>query len=137
MLTLYQLTTSTGNRLKFINFEVFLQDMAAGVRDMAAHLQLDFTEQNIEAIMNGKEISTYSKGEHAYNAGIRAQQLNETYERNATLITHGLDWMHSAASRFAVLRTLLESSSVQGSSLLPLSSHIHWHSTESCVMVQP
>jgi hypothetical protein len=114
MLTLHQLKASTGNRLKFINFDVFLQDIAAGVRDMAAHLQLDFTEQQIAAVVTSTEISTYSKGEHEYNAEIRARQLNITYKNNATLINDGLDWMNNAASRFTLLRPLLELYSVQG-----------------------
>jgi len=108
MLTLCQLTASTGSRLKFINFDVFLQDIAAGVRSMADHLNLNFTEQNIEAIVKSKEVSTYSKGEHEYHAAIRAQQLNDTYELNAVLIKDGLEWMNCAASCFVQLGSLLE-----------------------------
>jgi len=108
MLTLHRVSLNVADHLEFVNFELFLHDITASVREVAAHLKLDFTDQNIEAIASSKEVSTYSKGEHAYNAGIRAQQLEDTYQRNAALINDGLLWLDNTAARFAALHPLPE-----------------------------
>ena len=69
------------------------------------HLGIDATPGEAETILRGPHMHRYSKApEHAYDAGLRSEVLNEARAAHGAEIRRGLAWLERAAAEFAPVR---------------------------------
>ena len=105
MLALAQAADSSGGRVFRVDFDRFLADPAALLLAVLRHFDIPAAATDVHAILEGPDMRRYSKApEHAYDAALRREVLNQARALNAAEIRRGLAWLDRAAARFAPLR---------------------------------
>jgi hypothetical protein len=98
-----------GTRVCRINFDRFLVDPAPLLWSVFRHFGLEATSEEARTIVRGPDMRRYSKApEHAYDAALRHDVLNEARAAHGTEIRRGLAWLELAAARFAPLREAMQ-----------------------------
>jgi hypothetical protein len=88
-----------------VDFERFLAHPAFILLAALRHLGIDATQGEADAILRGPHMHRYSKApEHAYDAGLRSEVLNEARAAHGAEIRRGLAWLDRAAAEFAPVR---------------------------------
>ena len=88
-----------------VDFERFLAQPPLILLAALRHLGIDATPDEAEAILRGPHMRRYSKApEHAYDAELRSEVLNEARAAHGAEIRRGLAWLERAAAEFAPVR---------------------------------
>jgi hypothetical protein len=92
-----------------VDFERFLAHPALILLAALRHLGIDATQGEAEAILRGPHMHRYSKApEHAYDAVLRSEVLNEARAAHRAEIRRGLAWLDRAAAEFAPVRDAMQ-----------------------------
>jgi hypothetical protein len=92
-----------------VDFERFLAHPALILLAALRHLGIDATQGEAEAILRGPHMHRYSKApEHAYDAVLRSEVLNEARAAHGAEIRRGLAWLDRAAAEFAPVRDAMQ-----------------------------
>ncbi|MGH6877588.1 MAG: hypothetical protein ACREHV_09465 [Rhizomicrobium sp.] len=95
-----------GARVLVIDFEAFLSKSRNVLARAFDHFGAAVTTQEVDNILAGPEMRTYSKApEFAYDAQLRRAVLEEGRARRATEIRLGLSWLDRAARKFPQLQS--------------------------------
>ncbi len=82
----------------WLDFERLLLRPQARLAEAFAHLGVAAGDDEIAAIVAGPELNRYSKApEHAYDANLRAQVLDQARTHHGAMIAEGLSWLDRAA----------------------------------------
>ncbi len=104
MTALTRAADAAGARALRIDFDRFLAEpmlLAAALR----HFGIDASSDEVQAILRGPHLRRYSKApEHAYDAALRRDVLNQARAMHGEEIRRGLAWLDCAAERFAAVR---------------------------------
>jgi len=104
MSALAQAADSSGGRVCRVDFDRFLADPAALLLSVLQHFGIPAAATEVRAILEGPDMRRYSKApEHAYDAALRRDVLNQARTLHAVDIRRGLAWLDRAAVRFAPL----------------------------------
>ncbi len=96
---------SAGTRVFRLDFDGFLENPKPNLAAAFRHLDVDATDREVEAILEGPEMRRYSKApEHAYDAALRRSVLNEARATHGAEIARGLAWLDKAAAEFEPVR---------------------------------
>ena len=94
-----------------LNFDQFLGRPAPILMAVLGHFGIDATEEEVRAILGGPDMYRYSKApEHAYDADLRHEVLNEARAAHGSEIRRGLLWLDAAAAQFTAVRDALSMS---------------------------
>ena len=97
-----------GGRILWLDFDEFLADPAPGLLAALGHLKIDASAQEVAAILRGPHMGRYSKApEHAYDAALRREVLNEARALHGAEIGRGLAWLNRATAQFAQVRSAM------------------------------
>ena len=89
---------AAANRVLWLNFDGFLKNPASGLASVFAHLKIEATPNQIDALLAGPELRRYSKApEHDYDASLRRAVLENGRRQHPAEISRGLDWINRAA----------------------------------------
>jgi hypothetical protein len=92
------------DRVLWLDFERFLADPAAGLAAALAHLHGQASEADLQAMLLSPIFGRYSKGpEHAYDANLRRQVLNQARAEHAGELAKGRAWLDRAGSDVPVV----------------------------------
>jgi hypothetical protein len=96
-------------RICQVDFDQFLADPAPVLSSVLRHFDLEATSIDVRALIEGPDMRRYSKSpEHAYDAALRRDVLNEARAAYGAEIKRGLAWLDHAAARFAPLREAMQ-----------------------------
>jgi hypothetical protein len=102
MSALAQAAALSAGRVFKVDFEGFLRDPAALLSSVLGHFGIQANPDELRRILEGPEMRRYSKApEHAYDAELRRDVLNQARAVNGAEIMQGLVWLDRAAARFA------------------------------------
>jgi hypothetical protein len=88
-----------------VDFERFLAQPPLILLAALRHLGIDATLDEAETILRGPHMHRYSKApEHAYDAALRSEVLNEARAAHGAEIRRGLAWLERAAAEFVPVR---------------------------------
>jgi hypothetical protein len=105
MSALAQAADSSGGRVFRVDFDRFLAAPAAHLSSVLQHFDIPASPAEVRAILEGPDMHRYSKApDHAYDAALRRDVLNEARAANAAEIRRGLAWLDREAARFAPVR---------------------------------
>ena len=105
MSALAQAAHSAGKRALPVNFDQFLARPTEVLSIALRHFGLDANAAEVDAILHGPIMRRYSKApEHAYDAALRLEVLNQARTTHGAEISRGLAWLERAASEFASVR---------------------------------
>jgi hypothetical protein len=105
MSALAQAAKSGGQRVLGVDFERFLVDPATILSSVLRHFGIEGRPQEVRAILDGPDMRRYSKSpEHAYDAALRRDVLNEARAAHGAEIKRGLAWLDHAAEEFPPVR---------------------------------
>ena len=105
MSALAQAANSSGGRVCRVDFDRFLADPAALLSSVLRHFDIPAAAMDVRAILEGPDMRRYSKApEHAYDAALRRDVLNQARALHPAEIRRGLAWLDRAAARFAPVR---------------------------------
>lgn len=108
MSALAQAKRIAGERALTVDFDRFLVRPAAHLLAVLRHFEIDAKPGEAEAIVAGPDMRRYSKApQHAYDAGLRRDVLNEARATHGAEIRRGLVWLERAAGEFAPVREAL------------------------------
>jgi hypothetical protein len=100
---------AAGARARRVDFENFLAAPAEVLHAALAHFAIDATPGELRTILEGPDVHRYAKApEHAYDARLRDEILNEARATHAAEIRRGLQWLERAAREFEAVRDALE-----------------------------
>jgi hypothetical protein len=95
---------AAGARVLRLDFDRFLADPLL-LLPVLQHFGIDASLSEVHAILRGPHMQRYSKApEHAYDAALRRDVLNEARALHGEEIRRGLAWLDRAASQFAAVR---------------------------------
>ena len=98
-------------RILWLDFDRFLADPATALAACFAHLGRAASSEDIAAILSGPDMRHYSKApEHAYDAQLRADVLNQAYGFAGAEIKRGMAWLEKVAASNAVIAEALSRS---------------------------
>jgi hypothetical protein len=104
---------SAGARATVLDFDAFLNEPALHLRAAFRHFDIVIDARATQAILAGPDMQRYSKApEHAYDANLRRDVLNQARAQHAPQIRQGLAWLDRAAGEFPVIREALEFSQI-------------------------
>jgi hypothetical protein len=96
-------------RICQVDFDQFLANPAPVLSSVLRHFGLEAAANDVRAIIEGPDLRRYSKApEHAYDAALRRDVLNEARAAHGAEIRRGLAWLDHAAARFPPLREAME-----------------------------
>jgi hypothetical protein len=99
MTALTAAAVSAGDRAMWLNFDTLLNDPRTELASAFRHLGIEVTQAEVEAILSGPEMHRYSKApEHAYDAKLRSEVLDQARHQHAREIRRGLDWLTAASA---------------------------------------
>jgi hypothetical protein len=99
---------AAGERAMGLDFDQFLLRPRALLSDALRHFEIDATPGEVDAIIAGPDMRRYSKSpEHAYDAALRVEVLNEARATHSAEIRRGLAWLERALE-FAAIREALK-----------------------------
>lgn len=102
---LAQAADAAGARVLPVDFDAFLADPAALLFAALRHFDIDATVSDVSGILRGPHMHRYSKApEHAYDAALRREVLNEARAIHSAEIRRGLSWLRRAAATFPAVR---------------------------------
>jgi hypothetical protein len=108
MSALAQAKRAAGERALRVDFDHFLAQPAAVLFAVLRHFDIEATSGQVDAIIAGPDMRRYSKApEHAYDAALRLEVLNEARATHAAEIGRGLAWLERAAAEFAPVKDAL------------------------------
>jgi hypothetical protein len=108
MSALAQAKRAAGERALRADFDHFLAHPAAVLCAVLRHFDIDAASGEVEAIIAGPDMRRYSKApEHAYDAALRLEVLNEARSTHGAEIRRGLAWLERAAAEFAPVKDAL------------------------------
>ena len=100
---------AAGERALWFDFERYLAEPREMLAKALAHFGGDPTEETVDAILAGPERAHYSKApEHAYDAALRTDLLDEARDRHADEIARGLAWLKRASAEFPAIEDAME-----------------------------
>jgi hypothetical protein len=98
----------SGERVLWVDFDVFLADPGPGLLAALRHLEIGASAAEVAAILRGPLMGRYSKApEHAYDAALRHEVLNEARALHGAEISRGLAWLNQAATAFPSVRAAM------------------------------
>jgi hypothetical protein len=93
------------SRVFRLDFDRFLVDPAPLLFAVLRHFDFEATSSEVRAILEGPDMHRYSKApEHAYDAALRRDVLNEARAAHGAEIRRGLVWLDRAAAQFPAVR---------------------------------
>ena len=96
--TQYELAQTFRSRILQLDFDVFLTDIAAGMRSIAGHFALPVDERYFSNVAASQILSRYSKAtDYEYSPQIRKQLLDEARTRHADELRKGMRWLEATA----------------------------------------
>jgi hypothetical protein len=108
MAGLAEAATQAPDRVLWLDFERFLADPAAGLSAALAHLHGAASEADLQAMLLSPLFGRYSKGpEHAYDANLRRQVLDQARTEHAAELSKGLAWLDRAGQDSPVIGKML------------------------------
>jgi hypothetical protein len=97
-----------GGRILWVDFDEFLANPAPRLLAALRHLKIEASADEVASILRGPHMSRYSKApEHAYDAALRREVLNEARALHGVEISRGLAWLNRAAVEFAPVRSAM------------------------------
>jgi hypothetical protein len=97
-----------GARVLWMDFDEFLAAPAARLLAALRHLKIEASADEIAAILRGPLMGRYSKApEHAYDAALRREVLNQARALHAVEISRGLAWLNRMAVEFAQIQAAM------------------------------
>jgi hypothetical protein len=97
-----------GGRILWVDFDEFLANPGPRLLAALRHLKIEASEDEVAAILRGPHMGRYSKApEHAYDAALRREVLNEARALHGVEISRGLAWLNRAAVEFAPVRAAM------------------------------
>lgn len=109
MTALAEAAKVAGARAQWNDFNALLANPAQNLKSAFLHLGIEATDAEVRTIADGEEMRRYSKApEHAYDAKLRRDVLNQAREQSAAEIGWGLNWLERAADEFPLLREVLD-----------------------------
>jgi hypothetical protein len=107
MTALARAADAGGARVLRLDFDRFLAEPVLLVT-VLQHFGIDASLSEVQAILRGPHLRRYSKApEHAYDAALRRDVLNEARALHGEQIRRGLAWLDRAAAQFAAVRDAL------------------------------
>jgi hypothetical protein len=104
MTALAEAANAGGARVLRLDFDRFLAEPVL-LATVLQHFGIDAGMSEVQAILRGPHLSRYSKApEHAYDAALRREVLNEARALHGEQIRRGLVWLDRAAAQFAAVR---------------------------------
>ncbi len=95
-----RLARAVGIRLLQIDFDAFLQDVAAAVARVLAHFELPGGSEEAMRIAASPTLGRYAKApEHAYSSRLRDDVMRDSRQRNRDEIARGMDLLESLAGQ--------------------------------------
>jgi hypothetical protein len=108
MTALAQAASAGGARALRLDFDRFLAEPLLLVT-VLQHFGIDASLSDVHAILRGPHLRRYSKApEHAYDAALRRDVLNEARAVHGEEIRRGLAWLDRAAAQFAAVRDAMQ-----------------------------
>ncbi len=99
---------AAGERILGLDFDQFLAEPPAHLCAVLRHFKLEATPGEVNAMLEGPHMRRYSKApEHAYDAALRLEVLNDARAAHGAEIKRGLAWLDRAAEEFAPVRDAL------------------------------
>jgi hypothetical protein len=96
-----------GDRLKWLDFNAFLANPVLQLKAALHHLDIEASDEEVRRIAESEEMRRYSKApEHAYDAKLRRDVLNQAREQFEAEIGWGLNWLERAAQEFPQLKEI-------------------------------
>jgi hypothetical protein len=96
---------AAGERALRIDFDRFLAQPAGFLQAALRHFDIEATSAEVQAILAGPDMRRYSKApEHAYDASLRREIMDEARAANGAEIDKGLTWLARAAAEFAIVK---------------------------------
>lgn len=84
-----------------VDFDRFLDDPAAILKDVCVHLCGSVSDDAVKAALSSGVMTRYSKApEQPYDARLRARRLDEDHAAHADEIRAGMRWLEAAAKAF-------------------------------------
>jgi hypothetical protein len=97
-----------GGRILWVDFDEFLANPAPRLLAALRHFKIEASADEVAAILRGPHMGRYSKApEHAYDAALRREVLNEARALHGVEIRRGLAWLNRAAVEFAPVRAAM------------------------------
>ena len=107
MSALAQAASSARERALWLDFDQFLADPSRLLK-ILHHFGIDAHDAQVHAILSGPHMRRYSKApEHAYDAALRGDVLNQARSVHGREIRRGLVWLDRAAAQFAAVREVM------------------------------
>ena len=104
MSALAQATEAAAGRALRVDFDQFLGSPTSVLAAVLRHFDLDGSSNAAAAILAGPDMRRYSKApEHAYDAQLRRDVLNQARAIHGVEIGRGLAWLDRAAAQFAAI----------------------------------
>ncbi len=100
-----------GNRVLWLDFDMFLREPGSALAACFAHLGVGAAQDQVKAILAGPDMRRYSKApEHGYDAKLRADVLNQARVQHGAEIRRGLDWLEKSATRYPAIARVIGTS---------------------------
>jgi hypothetical protein len=91
---------TAGDRSLWLDFDQFLDDPAASLSAVFAHLGIHAASNEIRALLAGPEMRRYAKApEHSYDTNLRRAVLAAGRRNHAAEISRGLAWLQEANAK--------------------------------------
>jgi hypothetical protein len=105
MSALAQAANSARGRAFPVDFDRFLLNPQPLLASVLRHFGIEASSSEVRAILEGPDMRRYSKSpEHAYDAELRRDVLNEARSAHGGEIRRGLAWLDRAAEQFPAVR---------------------------------
>lgn len=109
MVTLIQTAKNHPDRIFWLNFDNFLAEPHVLLARCFAHLEIDAAPDQIESILAGPDMLSYSKAPGTqYDAAHRETVLAQSRQTFDAEIRRGMQWLDNAAAQYAPLRQAIE-----------------------------
>lgn len=109
MTALASAARGAAGRVLWLDFEEFLRNLPDGLASAFAHLGIEISPAQLDAILSGPDLRRYAKApEHAFDAGVRAEVLSEARAAHGSEIARGLEWLENASKGVPILKEALE-----------------------------
>lgn len=120
MFTLREASHSVAGRIMWVDFDAFLLSPARALQSIFGALGQLPSGAEIDALVQGPLMQRYSKApEHAYDAALRSELLEQAGHEHASEIGRGMRWLESAAVQYPVFAGLLAWTPSAGRELPP------------------
>jgi hypothetical protein len=109
MITLRRAATRFERQVLWVDFDAFLAEPLQALNSIFGALGAAATATQLEALVNGPLMNRYSKApEHAYDAALRRELLQQADREHAAEIRRGMDWLQMTASQHPLAAAVLQ-----------------------------